>query len=167
MSSFKILENPKIVLFLFKVLGIKLSERSIVTKLELLNGYKFKVKSDVDYLPIMLVDELKPEGDGLGPDPPHLLSIAVGHCMSSSLIYCLKKARVLIKNIETTVTTNLFRNEKGRLRIKNIDIQIDLTVKEVEKSRVNRCLVIFEDYCTVTQSIRKGIEVTLCVRLNE
>jgi len=148
-------------------LGIKLPERSIVTKLELLNGYKFKVKSDVEYLPIMLVDELKPEGDGLGPDPPHLLSIAVGHCMSSSLIHCLKKARVLIKNIETTVTTNLFRNEKGRLRIKNIDIQIDLTVKEIDKTRVNRCLVIFEDYCTVTQSIRKGIEVTLCVRLNE
>ena len=146
-------------------MGIKVSEKSIVTKLELLNGYKFKVKFDVEYIPTMLVDEMKPESDGLGPDPIRLLSAAVGHCMSSSLVYCVKRARVLIKNIETTVTTNLFRNERGKLRIKNIDIQIDLTVKPEDVTRVHRCITIFEDYCTVTQSIRQGIDVSLCVRI--
>ena len=153
--------------FYSKLLGVKLPQKIIVTKLELLNGYKFKVKSDVEYLPIMLVDELKPEGDGLGPDPTHLLSIAVGHCMSSSLIHCLKKARILIKNVATTVTTHLVTNEKGRLRIRNIEVQIDLSVKTEDKTHVNRCLAIFEDYCTVTQSIRNGIEVSLCVRIIE
>jgi uncharacterized OsmC-like protein len=81
--------------------------------------------------------------------------------MSSSLIYCLKKARITIKNLETSVVTKLFRNKKGRLRIKSIDIQLNLIINPEDELRVHRCLKIFEDYCTVTQSIRKGIEVNV------
>jgi len=136
-----------------------MSEKSIVTKLKLKHGYQFNVESDVEYIPNFLVDETKPDGEGSGPNPPRLLAAAVGHCMSSSLIYCLKKARITIRNLETTVITNLFRNENGKLRISSIDVQIRLKVNEEDKARVPRCLQIFEDYCTVTQSIRKGIEV--------
>ena len=140
-----------------------LSERSVETKLKLIEGYKFDVNFDVDYLPNLVADEPKPIGEGSGPNAPRLLAAAVGQCMSSSLIYCLKKARIPINNIETTVKTNLFKNEKGRTRIKNIDIQILLEINEEHKSRLNRCLTIFEDYCTVTQSIRNGIQVNVKV----
>lgn len=44
--------------------------KSIVTKLQLIDGYKFNVKSDVEYIPNFLVDETKPEGEGSGPNPP-------------------------------------------------------------------------------------------------
>ena len=141
-----------------------MSEKNIVTKLQLIDGYKFNVEFDVDYIPDLLVDETKPDGEGSGPNPPRLLAAAVGHCMSSSLIYCLKKARIQVRDIETTVTTNLFRNENGRLRIRNINIQISLEVDEEDILRVPRCLKIFEDYCTVTQSIRKGIEVNVNIK---
>jgi len=140
-----------------------LSEKNIVTKLRLIDGYKFNVGFDVDYLPTVLVDETKPDGEGSGPNPPRLLATAVGHCMSSSLIYCLKKARIAVRDIETTVTTSLFRNEAGRLRIRSIDVQISLQVNKEDEPRVPRCLALFEDYCTVTQSIRKGIEVNVHV----
>lgn len=140
-----------------------LSERSVETKLKLIEGYKFDVNFDVDYLPNLVADEAKPIGEGSGPNAPRLLAAAVGQCMSSSLIYCLKKARIPINNIETTVKTNLFKNEKGRTRIKSIDIQILLEINEEHKSRLNRCLTIFEDYCTVTQSIRNGIQVNVKV----
>lgn len=80
-----------------------MSEKTIVTKLQLIDGYKFTVKSNIEYIPDFLVDETKPDGEGSGPSPPRLLAAAVGHCMSSSLIYCLKKARIPIKNLETTV----------------------------------------------------------------
>jgi uncharacterized OsmC-like protein len=134
-----------------------------VTKLRLRNGYQFNVIFDVDYIPDLLLDETKPNGEGSGPNPPRLLAAAVGHCMSSSLIYCLKKARIPILDIETTVTTSLFRNEIGRLRIRSIDVQIILKVNKEDEPRLPRCLTLFEDYCTVTQSIRKGIEVNVHV----
>ena len=139
-------------------------EKSIVTKLRMISGYQFNVDFDGAYIPNFLVDETKPEGEGSGPNPPRLLSAAVGHCMSSSLIYCLRKARITLRNLETTVKTNLFRNENGKLRISSIDVQISLKVNEEDKTRVNRCLKIFEDYCTVTQSIRKGIAVNVNIK---
>ena len=138
-----------------------MSEKSIITKLQLLEDYKFNVKSDLEYLPDLIVDETKPDGEGSGLNPPRLLSTAVGHCMSSSLIYCLKKARIPIENLNTTVITNLYRNEKGRLRIKNIDLKINMKINEDYKNRISRCLGLFEEYCTVTQSIRKGIQVNV------
>ncbi len=140
-----------------------MSERSIETKLRLIEGYKFDVNFDVDYLPNLVADEPKPIGEGSGPNATRLLATAVGQCMSSSLIYCLNKARIPINNIETTVKTNLFKNEKERTRIKSIDIQILLEINEEHKTRLNRCLKIFEDYCTVTQSIRNGIQVNVKV----
>ena len=143
--------------------GLRLSEKNFVTKLRLKDGYKFNAIFDVDYIPDLVLDETKPDGEGSGPNPTRLLAAAVVHCMSSSLIYCLKKARILVIDIETIVKTSLFRNETGRLRIRNIDVQINLKVNKKDESRLSRCLGIFEDYCTVTQSIRKGIEVNVNV----
>jgi uncharacterized OsmC-like protein len=141
-----------------------MTENGIVTKLKLIENYKFNAEFDVDYLPDIILDETKPDGEGTGPNPTRLLSAAVGHCMSSSLIFCLKKARVRINDLQTKVTTNFYRNDQKRLRIKSIEIEIQLEVEEEDKHRVPRCLKLFEDYCTVTQSIRKGIEVNVNVK---
>ena len=141
-----------------------MSEKMIVTKLQLIDGYKFNVKSDLEYIPNLIVDETKPEGEGSGLNPPRLLATAVAHCLSSSLIYCLKKARITPTKLETLAKTNLYRNENGRLRIRNIGIQINLKVNEEDQKRVHRCLTLFEDYCTVTQSIRKGIQVNVKIK---
>lgn len=132
-----------------------------VTKLKFLQGYRFKVQFDAEGMPDLFVDEEKPIGESLGPNPVRLLSAAVGHCLSSSLLYCLHKARVKVKSIETTVRASTARNKEGRLRVRNLDIQIHLNVDEEDKARIFRCIGIFENYCTVTQSVRKGIEVNV------
>ena len=132
---------------------------AVTTKLKFLQGYRFRVTFDLEGIPEFLVDEPKPVGEGLGPGPTRLLSAAVGHCLSSSLLYCLRKAKIEIKGLETTVKLTTARNEDGRLRIRNIDVQIGLDVDEEDRVRIPRCLEIFEDYCTATQSVRKGIEV--------
>ncbi len=137
---------------------------SILTKLELLEGYRFKVDFDADAVPSMIVDEMKPVGGSLGPNPSRMLSAAVGHCLSSSLLYCLGKARVKVKKLHTRVQTDIARNKEGYRRIMGINVEISLEVEEEGKCRVPRCLDIFENYCTVTQSVRKGIEVKVNVK---
>jgi uncharacterized OsmC-like protein len=139
-----------------------MTKENNVTKLRLLEGYKFNVEFD-DQTPGFLVDETKPIGEGTGPNPPRILATAIGHCLGSSLIYCLKKARVRVKDLETTVKMNFFKNDKGMRRVGNIDVQLHLEVKEEDKSRVPRCLKIFDNYCTVTQSVIKGIPVNINV----
>jgi uncharacterized OsmC-like protein len=135
----------------------------VTTKLDFVEGYRFKVGFDVEGVPGLIVDEMKPIGEGLGPNPTRLLSAAVGHCVSSSFLYCLSKVRVKAKKLETTVKANIARNKEGYFRIASMDVQIHLEVSEEDKIRVQRCLTIFENYCTVTQSVRKGIEVKVTV----
>jgi len=132
---------------------------SVSTKLVFLEGYRFKVEFDVDSVANIVVDEMKPVGEGLGPNPTRLLSVSVGQCLSSSLLYCLGKARVKVKKLATVVTADVRRNDEGYLRVVGLVVQMHLEVDEEDKSRVPRCLSIFENYCTVTQSIRSGIEV--------
>ncbi len=132
---------------------------SVLTKLGLLERYRFGVEFDVDSVPDLVVDEMKPIGEGLGPNPTRLLSAAIGHCLSSSLLYCLDKAKINAKKLDTTVTANIERNKEGYLRIAGLNVQIHLEVSDEDKPRLPRCLSIFENYCTVTQSVRKGIDV--------
>ena len=136
----------------------------VTTKLELVDGYRFKVGFDVEGVPGLVVDEMKPIGEGLGPNPTRLLSIAVGHCVSSSLLYCLSKVRVKVKKLETTIKANIARNKEGYFRIAGMDVQIHLDVNEEERKKVQRCLSMFENYCTVMQSVRKGIYVKVSVK---
>ena len=136
---------------------------SIVTRLRLVKGYRFDVEFNLDGMPSIVVDETKPAGEGSGPNPTRLLSAAVGHCLSSSLLFCLSKAKIEARNMETLVKTNIARNEEGRLRVQSIEAQIRLDVDEKDRPRVGRCLEIFENYCTVTSSVRKGIDVKVNV----
>ena len=136
---------------------------TIYTKLKLRKGYEFKVIFDVVGVPELVVDEITPIGESVGPNPTRLLSAAVGHCLSSSLLFCLRKARVGVKDLETEVKANLERNEEGYLRVTSLDAQIRLDVNKDDKSRIDRCLGIFENYCTVTQSVRKGLDVKVTI----
>jgi uncharacterized OsmC-like protein len=136
---------------------------SAFTKLKRVRGYKFRAEFDAEDIPDLIVDELKPLGENSGPNPARLLSVAVGHCLSSSLLFCLSKARINVKNLETTIKSTQERNEEGRLRIRKLEVEMHLDVDEQDRNRVARCLDIFENYCTVTQSVRKGIDVTVKV----
>ena len=136
---------------------------SIITKLELIQGYKFKAEFD-QAIPDLIVDELEPLGENAGPNPTRLLSVAVGHCLSSSLLYCLSRARIKAKNLETTIKSSQERNDEGQLRIRGLEVQLRLYVDEKDRDRVARCLDVFEKYCTVTQSVMKGIKVTVNVQ---
>jgi len=137
---------------------------SAVTRLKLLHGYKFKAEFDMEGMPDLVLDELKPLGENSGPNPTRLLSAAIGHCLSSSLLYCLERSRAAVKNIEKMINTNVERNEEGRLRVKSLEVQIHVDVGEKDRKKLSRCLEIFENYCTVTQAVRKGIEVVVNIR---
>ena len=105
----------------------------VVTKLKFLRGYSFKAKFDLEEVPELIVDELKPIGENLRPSAPRLLSASHGYCLFSSLIYCLRKARVNIKNLETTVEMSIARNEQGYQRVKDVGVQLHLDVDEKDK----------------------------------
>ena len=102
---------------------------------------------------------MESEKEGSGPNATQVLSAAIGNCLSASLLYCLRRARIEPTKIKTTVKTTLTRNEKGRLRIGGVRVSINPQFEEYALGDVGRCLELFEDYCVVTQSVRQGIDV--------
>jgi uncharacterized OsmC-like protein len=141
-------------------------EEEFATKLEQLKDYAFEVTFDKEGFQPLRMDEPKPLGTETGPNAARYLSGAVGHCLSTSLFFCLQKSRIRMKHISTKVHTSLARNEAGRWRIRNIKINIKADpLNEQDRDRMKRCLDIFEDFCIVTQSVRNGINVETTVQV--
>jgi organic hydroperoxide reductase OsmC/OhrA len=141
-------------------------DEEFTTNLEQVKDYAFEVTFDKEGLHPLIMDEAKPLGAETGPNASRLLSSAVGHCLSSSLLFCLQRSRIPMKHISTKVHTTLARNEAGRWRVKEIGVDIKANpVNEEDKARMKPCLDIFEDFCIVTQSVRRGINVQATVQV--
>ena len=114
-------------------------------------------------LPPLLADESAPLGNGAGPAPSQLLLSAVANCLSSSLFFALQKFKQDAGGITATATARIDRNEENRLRVLDIAVTIRLGKSGSEISHLDRILAQFEPFCTVTESVRHGITVTVAV----
>ena len=123
------------------------------------SGYRFNVRLDDGQE--MTVDESPPLGRGEGPSPARLLATSVGHCLSASLVFCLRRSHIELESLTTAVEGDFVRNETGRLRIGRLDVRLEPVVPAEDLDRIGRCIEVFEDYCIVTGSIRQGIDVTV------
>ena len=135
------------------------------TKLHRVKDYQFKVEFDLPGMPGLVTDEAEPLGKNAGPNPSRMLSAAVGNCLSSSLLFCLSKARVEVGDLKASVETVMRRNEKGRWRIAALKVKLQPAIRGEDVPRSKRCLEVFEDFCIVTESVRKGIEVNVDIEM--
>lgn len=130
--------------------------------LEQIEDYRFDIHYAPDR-PAIASDEPPPLGQGAGPSPSHLLLAAVGNCMSSSLYFALRKFKLDPKGLTTTATGEIGRNEAGRLRVLSIAVDIRMGATAEGMARLDRVLLQFEQFCTVGESVRQGIPVTVSV----
>ncbi len=127
--------------------------------------YRFRVETDRPEW-TLVVDEPPPLGEGAGPNPARLLATAVGHCLASSLRYCLERARTQAE-VFASVEVEIRRNPRGRWRVARVEAQLDVAgVAAGQRAAVDRCLGLFEDFCIVTASVRQGIPVDVQVRVD-
>lgn len=122
--------------------------------------FRFAIQFSED-IPILYGDESPPLGKGNGPSPAHLLAAATGNCLSDSLLFALRKFKQKPEPIQAEVTATIGRNTENRLRIQNIDVKLTLGVPGASLEHLDRALGQFEQFCTVAESIRQGIPVTV------
>lgn len=132
---------------------------AFAVNLTLRAGYSFDVEFADGEGPPLIVDELPPLGEANGPNPARLLAAAVGSCLSASLLFCLRKSRIEVAQLRTTVDGTIARNERGRLRISGLRVRLAPDVTAEQRERMGRCLDLFQDFCIVTESVRDGIAV--------
>lgn len=129
-----------------------------------LEDFRFEVRFDKEQYGALHMDEPEPLGSDTAPNASRVLAAAIGNCLSASLLFCTRKARVELGPMETRVHVQLGRNERGRLRIASVEVDIDPHFPPGEREKAARCLELFEDFCVVTQSVRDGIPVTVRVK---
>lgn len=128
-------------------------------RLERLDGYRFRADFGEPGIPPLVVDEGPPLGKNAGPNPSRLLATALADCLSASLVFCLARSRVEVGKLTTSATGTYVRNERNRLRIGRIDVVLQPELPGSEPAQVKKCLEMFEDFCVVTASVRKGLPV--------
>jgi organic hydroperoxide reductase OsmC/OhrA len=153
------------VFYVCPIGAVAMSE-SLTFDLELAQqkGYEFTVKFDWPEVPKLLLDEPAPLGGGKGPNAARLIAAAVANCLSASLLFCIAgKFKQPIGPLRTRVHAELARNDQGRVRIGRIDVTIRLAEAVDDIAHAQRCLDQFEDFCVVTESVRRGIPVSVRV----
>jgi uncharacterized OsmC-like protein len=112
-------------------------------------------------MPVLYGDEPPPLGNATGPSPSQLLAAAVGNCLSDSLLFALRKFKQNPEPIQTAVSATIDRNAENHLRVVNIEVKITLGVLGGSLAHLDRALGQFEEFCTVTQSVRQAIPVNI------
>ncbi len=124
--------------------------------------YRFEIRFG-ENIPSLIADEPAPLGKGEGPSPAQLLCASVGNCLSDSLLFALRKFKQAPEPLRCEATAEVGRNPEGRLRILDIHVTITLGVVASSLEHLDRALAQFEEFCTVTQSVRQSIPVRVTV----
>jgi uncharacterized OsmC-like protein len=139
-------------------------DRTYRVTVSLAHGYQFIAEfPDVPGAPAMRFDEPAPLGDDRAPNAAAVLGAAVGNCLAASLAFCLRKSRVDVEDLTAHVVTHVSRNEGGKFRITGVDVELMPEVDPAARARLDRCEHLFEDFCIVTESVRRGIPVNVTV----
>jgi uncharacterized OsmC-like protein len=139
-------------------------ERNHQVTLKYEGGYEFVAEfHEPRVIPLLLLDEPAPLGEGHGPNAAALLGAAVGNCLGASLVFCMRKVHLDIDDVTVRVVTHVARNDKGRFRISGIDVTMNPKLQGTDPGREERCRKMFEDFCVVTESVRHGIPVNVHV----
>jgi len=68
----------------------------------------------------------------------------------------VRKAGAEDARVSADVHTEIVRNDAGRLRVGKIRVALH---PDAPAALIEQCASAFEDFCVVTQSVRKGIDV--------
>jgi uncharacterized OsmC-like protein len=129
-----------------------------------IQDYQFRVTFDEQPYGELMLDEAPPVGKNTGPNPSRLLAAALGDCLCASFLFAARKARANVRGIRASVKVWNKRNEQGRLRIGRMQVEIEPKYDPEDAAKIERSAALFEDFCVVTQSVRKGIEISVVVR---
>ncbi|MBL8913721.1 MAG: OsmC family protein [Archangium sp.] len=129
--------------------------------LEQLAGYEFKVGWDKPWAELK-TDEPPPLGKDAGPGPSRMLAVAIANCLASSLLFCLSRKGEKVEGLTARVHVEIVRNAERRLRVGKVDVTLKAPLERDSKALLE-CIDTFEDFCTITESVRAGVQVNVNV----
>lgn len=137
-----------------------MKDNQFCVKLKLIENYLFQI--DFGEFGNLLTDEPAPMGGGEGPDPASLLAAAVVNCLSASLMFAFRKYKDDAGELTATVTGTFGRVGKYQ-RVTQLNVQMQLGAARADLPNLDKVVSQFENFCTVTESVRNGVPVTIAI----
>ncbi len=128
------------------------------------DDFEFRVKFDKEQYADLLMDEPPPLGKDSAPSAGRMLAAAVGNCLSASFLFAARKNGLTPSRIHSDVKVEIVRNENRRFRIGRIEVNLDPALSSDDLDKVKAVAAMFEDFCTITASVRQGIPVDVHIR---
>lgn len=138
-----------------------MADKAFEVSVKLLENYVFQV--DFGEFGNVIADEDAPLGTGEGPNPARLLAAGVVNCLTASLLFAIRKYKGNPQEVSATISGTITRVER-RMRIETLNAELQLGGDTALLPDLDKALAQFEDFCTVTQSVRAGIRVNVTVR---
>jgi uncharacterized OsmC-like protein len=138
-------------------------ESDFAIELVQLADYRFETRFDDPAVPVLVTDEGPPLGGDAGPSPSRLLVASVANCLAASLLFALRKFRNEPASLRAVARASFVRNASNRLRVGRIAVDLEVGLLASEVKMLERIVGQFEEFCTVTQSIRAAIPVDVRV----
>jgi uncharacterized OsmC-like protein len=115
---------------------------------------------NINMNPLYIDEKHKKEIDRIGTSPTKLLALSVLGCLAASFIFCIQKKGLSLLNLEGKATVYIARNKENFWRVKKIEtLLIPKTNDPIIQKRINQCKKFFEQYCIISESIRRGINI--------
>ena len=160
---------------LFWIFDLSIQKNTNIKRAHMTNELKTKVglkledqmlfKCDLGQIKMhnLYIDERNKKGTNIiRPSPKKLLALSVLGCLAASFEFCLQKKQFSLSDLDGKAEVTLARNDKGFWRVKKIDVDILPKVDNPKmRKRVDQCKKFFEQYCIISESLRKGIEVNI------
>lgn len=137
---------------------------SYTISVEQITDFEYRVKFDKPEYGELRLDEPPPLGKDTGPNAGRLLAAAIGDCLSASFLFAARKAGASISGMRADVTVEVVRNENRRMRIGRLAVTLDAGVAAGDEEKARKAAEVFEDFCTITASVRQGIPVDVTVK---
>ena len=134
----------------------------VVVTLTRADKYKFLIDFGSG-MPAVAADLGRPLGEGSGPSPEHLLAAAIGNCLSASLVFALQRYKEDPGPLSARVAVTTGRNADKRLRVASMAVTLTVGDAAANLPHLAEALARFEEFCTVTQSVRAGIPIEVKV----
>ena len=128
------------------------------------DAYEFRVKFDKEHHAPIGMDEPAPLGKDAFPNAARMLAAAIGSCLSASLLFASKRPELQLGHVHSDVKVDIVKNENRRLRIGKITVAIDAGIQPQDLEKARAVAAVFEDFCTVTASVRQGIPIEASIK---
>lgn len=126
-------------------------------------AFELRVSLDNPKWGAIVTDEPPPLGKDGAPNPARLLASAIGTCLTASFLFCAQRQGGLrLHGVTADVHVEIVRNDRKRLRVGKVSVVLHAPLPAGHEA-LSKCTPAFEDFCTVTQSIRDGIPVEVSV----